>query len=102
MHLFWECVYVQIFWSDFNRKYGNTIGYIDSSTVVYSSEDALVCTLTLIAKQYISECRYTNVRPNIIVYNQKVQFVRNTEFVVAKSQNNVIRYFEKWDTLTNN
>ena len=101
-HLFWECVHTQTFWSDFNIKYGNMIGHINFSTVVCGSKEALACTLILMAKRYIYECRYTNVKPNIIVYNHKVHFIREIEFVIAKRQNNVTQYLDKWDTLATN
>ena len=105
LHLFWHCEYVQTFWHDFEEIYGRIIPEntgLTISLVICSSRNPLLCTLILLAKRYIYECRYKNKKPNVRVYKHKVTYMRNTELEIAKKNNTVLKYLEKWQLLLNN
>lgn len=100
IHLFWHCEHVQHFWNDFRETYGRVIGAnIDLSLVICGNETPFICTLIFLAKRYIYECRYRDKKPDVRVYKQKVNYVHTTEFEIAKRNNTVLKYIEKWEPL---
>jgi hypothetical protein len=100
LHLFWHCEFSQSFWTDFNLLYAEQIDtVVDLHTVVCGSQNPLICTLISVAKRYIYECRFKEKKPNIRIYKYKVNFVKNTEFEIAKQNDTVLKHCEKWDLL---
>ena len=100
MHLFWHCEHVQKFWHDFSEIYGRIIGEpVSLYLVICSSKIPLLCTLILLAKRYIYECRYKDTKPDVRIYKRKINYIQNTEFEIAKSSNTVLKYIEKWEQL---
>lgn len=99
IHLFWDCIFVQTFWADFNRIYRDIICTVDLPTVVCGSSNPTLCTLILTAKRYIYECKYAEKRPDIRTYICKINYVKNTEFELAKRNGKITQFMEKWEAL---
>ena len=101
LHLFWHCECSQTFWADFNHVYAERINIIvDVYTVVCGNEDPLIYTLLCIAKRHIYECKHAEKKPDIRIYKHKVNFIKETEFEIAKRNDTVLRYAEKWEPLS--
>lgn len=103
IHLFWQCTFLEHFWADFNRIYADQLNtVVDLHTIVCGSQNPLLCTLIFIAKRYVYECKYADKKPDIRIYNHKVNFIKNTEFVIAKRNGTTLRYLDKWGPLEQN
>lgn len=87
IHLFWQCEYSQTFWQDFISAYKEIITEpFDVTLVICSSQNPLVCTLILLAKRYIQECRYSDIKPDIRVFKLKLNHVKNIEWEISKKK----------------
>jgi hypothetical protein len=103
LHLFWECTYSQNFWVDFNRIYAanfNTV--VDINAFVCGSQNISLCTLIFMAKRYIYQCKYADQKPDITIFKHRVNYVKNTEFEIAKRNGTILKYMEKWEFLEQN
>ena len=92
VHLFWQCEYVKAFWNRFKVHYTEVITEPFNLFLI-------ICTLVLLAKRHIYECRFQNTNPDLLIFNRKVDYVRQTEFEIAKRNNVVLKYLEKWELL---
>ena len=93
-HLFWQCNVVQNFWQDFKELfYGVFLEEFNLPLIIYSDRNPLLCTLILLAKRYIYDCRYKNEIPKIQIYKWKLNYVKNVEFEIAKRNNKMLTYY---------
>lgn len=100
LHLFWQCDVIQSFWKQFNDPYSTkTNTEVELSNVICGTQDSLFCTLILTAKKYIYECRFNETIPDVHVFKRKVNYVKTTEFEIAKRNVKMLRYIEKWEPL---
>ncbi|MDY6822057.1 MAG: reverse transcriptase domain-containing protein, partial [Deferribacterota bacterium] len=100
IHLFWECEHVKRFWNNFKEKYNTVLTEpLNLFLIVCSNSDPLLCTLILLAKRYIYECRFTSSNPDIQTFKWKVAYLRNTEFEIARRHCTVQKYLKKWEPL---
>lgn len=100
LHLFWQCNIVQGFWRDFKNKYMEKTNIkLDIETIIGGSSNTLACTLIFLAKKYIYDCRYLDKKPDIRIFDCKVNFVKNIELEIAKRNGRMLQYLEKWELL---
>ena len=80
--------------------YGRIIGEkISLSLVICASKNPLLCTLIILAKRYIYECRYNDTKLDVRVFKRKVNYIQNTKFEVAKRNGKMLKYIDKWEPL---
>ena len=87
LHLFWECEYTTKFWKELeewlNKKLKTPITLskltcLGLKPFKKSKLNALNHVL-LLGKQFIYTCKFTNVKPKISAFEQKLKFVQILE-----------------------
>ena len=102
-HLYWTCPITSNFWSDLELwMTGFTELKITANLVLYGTEDKLIHTLIILAKRSIHESRKNNHLPNLQKYKYQTNYVRKLEFEIARNNNKLQQYIEKWNPLNDN
>ena len=111
VHLFWNCEHVKQFWLNFNNYLATRIGTsfvdFDVNAIFYGVNNcdrrymyiALYNTLIFNAKRYIYECRYAEKKPEFNSFVHKIKYIQKTEFEIAKQNNDITKWQEKWSPL---
>lgn len=100
VHLFWHCAHITTFWKRFNDRYKNLDGMpVTINSVFLGTTNSLVCTLVFIAKRYIWECRMKTCIPFFPQLRNKVYFTQQIEQQIARNNNNMEKWLEKWEPL---
>ena len=101
-HFFFDCVYSQTFWKDFELYFH----YISKEPVSLTLKDVMIGSidskrpllnyLLLIAKVYLWDCRRTNILPEIIGLKHKVKIKFEIEKYISIKNNTLDKFNRKW------
>ncbi len=100
-HLYWDCVHVTRFWNSFKAYYGDKLNasVLTKNLVFLGTQDILLCGIIFAAKRHIYQSKFKNVLPCFQSFVEKVKFMKQTEFHIAKTNNTVNLWIEKWERL---
>lgn len=100
-HLFWDCAHVIRFWKDFREHYCTKINApeLTKNIVFLGTQNILLCDLIFAAKRHIYKCKFQNVLPSLQSFVNKVTFMKQIELQVAKNNNTVHLWTDKWKPL---
>ena len=98
-HLFWNCMHVQAFWRDFETKFENLEIRLTQKDVLLGVMDKLVNTMICHGTRFIYECRYKEKIPTLAAYMPKIDYVKKVEFYIARNNNTVNNWEDKWEPL---
>jgi len=99
-HLVWNCECVKPFWKAFvNFVYDIFKLRISKDDIYLGTKDKLLTLLSVVAKQYVYQCRYRKVHPIFVTYRNKLLYIQKIEESVFKCKNKSMLWFEKWEPL---
>ena len=101
-HLFFHCVYSQLYWKQFESYYYSLTKECVHLTLqdifigIITSKCPLLNYLLLIAKVYLWDCRRSKTLPNIIGLKLKVKNKYETEKYICIKNNTIEKFTRKW------
>ena len=101
-HLFFHCVYSQLYWKQFESYYYSLTKEFVHFTLqdiligIITSKCPLLNYLLLIAKVYLWDCRRSKTLPNIIGLKLKVENKYETEKYICIKNNTIEKFTSKW------
>ena len=101
-HLFFHCVYSQLYWKRFESYYYSLTKEFVHFTLqdiligIITSKCPLLNYLLLIAKVYLWDCRRSKMLPNIIGPKLKVKNKYETEKYICIKNNTIEKFTRKW------
>jgi hypothetical protein len=104
VHMFWTCPRTTLFWEEFSQfcdthlheSYRNILSMQD---VFLGVEDRTVCTLIFVAKTFIYNKRIHDELFTFATFKIVLSKFKNIEFHIAKSNNRIDDWVEKWKFL---
>lgn len=93
-HLFWECDYVKLFWSEICNLCLKSTFEIDFNYIKFGKfEDAKhpINFFILHGKYYIFNCKLNNNIPDAIAFSYKFKYYLNVEYYILSKASNVSR-----------
>jgi len=102
-HIFWECPFAVNFWYEFKEFIaGKTNTKVDVHSVFFGCEEALLCSLIFIAKQYLYKCLYDEKVPWFSECYVRIIYVKQMENEIAKKAGKLDKWENKWSALNEN
>jgi len=106
-HLFYNCPFVQPFWSSLRETLTNVyinMNVLSCEDIIFGvfniSEDSnIINHIILLAKQYIYYCKIKKILPMIKIFIKKIKRTSQTEYIIAKENNILNKHYEKWGKL---
>jgi len=96
--MFWECQNMHAFMSKFIDFILLKFGCVLTKTLFFlGNNDVLVSQILLLCKQVIYQCKLKNEPLLMDKFLYRLKLIKNIEFEVAKRNNNVLKYMEKWE-----
>ena len=105
VHMFWNCKIIKIFWT----KILAWIASVIDTKIVFKVEEILFhCPLQeplpfnflfSLARQHIYFCRNKQTTPNLFNYINFLNVTKQTEFVIARKNNTIVKFSKKWGML---
>ena len=102
VHMFWECTVTKRFWRDFSSFCCNARLHNEEVTkedVFLGTKENPLCTLIFTAKRYIYNKRVHVELFTFSLFKMVMRQYKNKEFSIAKNNNMVDDWFEKWSFL---
>ena len=102
--MFWECAVTKRFWTEFDVYCHANDLYETALTlenVFLGVEDNTVCTLIFVAKTFIYNKRIHDEHFTFDMFKLFASKFKNVEFYIAKANNTVDEWTEKWKFLPN-
>ena len=106
LHLFWECPIVQDLWQKLiewlNTKYDSELE-IDRDLFVlgkFYEDDEHLYIISIIAKQYIFSCKYSETKPTLEGCISKILETQKVEKYIGKKNNMIKKYQNFWKDYT--
>ena len=101
-HVFWDCEHTTNFWQQFtiwwNSKYSkNDPVTLDVKTIFFGSNNVILCEFLFLAKQYIHYKRRQAEPPEMNSWLLYISKVKAIELAMAKNNNTVEYWIEKWE-----
>ena len=101
-HLFIECTRSKIFWENFRRFWknisGNIINLLPKHIILgKSDEGTLLNYLLILGKWHLYLSSQRQLQPNWEVFIALCNVKHEIEHIIAKKNNTLIKYTEKWD-----
>lgn len=100
-YLFWYCDTVNQFWNIFSQKFKEKVDDLPltMNTVFLGTSNKLLCTLVLVAKRYIYECKIKEQKPFFPQYLNRILLTKQIELQIANNNNNLESWAEKWEPI---
>lgn len=101
LHLFWSCVVVKRFWTNFEDFYKNHVGPITltKDTVFLGTNDHMMYKLTVLAKRYIYNKRIHGEELPIAGYIALLKKIKCIELQMAKERDRMDIWIETWGAI---
>lgn len=101
IHVFWECQSTKAFWLKFTEWCQLKLGHVELNIedVFLGCDNELICCLIFIAKRHIYINRLDDKAPDFKMFLVNVKTVRNVELYIAKQNNKVDRFLNKWQNI---
>lgn len=105
-HIFYNCIHVQEFWSNFRhyvKKLTNNPLFPTLQQVIIGSLECsnLLNHLLIIGKQYIYQCKMNDCLPAFPTFQIMVKQIEKIEKYIAKNNNKLGLHTKKWSDLEN-
>jgi hypothetical protein len=99
-HMFWECQSIQIFLKEFAEFLQTKFDYVLTKEDFFlGNRNVLIFYVIVICKKLMYQCNYKKESVTMIRLLSSVKLCKNIEYQVAKNNNKVTNYLEKWEVL---
>lgn len=106
-HLFYECVHVDNFWTDFKNWWEEVSGnklYLDYKSIVFGivhadvqNPNLLLNLCIILVKKVIYNCRFHKQKPTFNCFLNLIRFIYKVEKNIAVERNTMYKFQEKWN-----
>jgi hypothetical protein len=99
-HMFWECQSIQMFLKEFADFLQTKFDYVLTKEDFFlGNRNVLIFYVIVICKKLMYQCNYKKESVTMIRLLSSVKLCKNIEYQVAKNNNKVTNYLEKWEVL---